>query len=284
MKMALSFRLVQRALKISKLLDLKVTKQVSCTNFSVIKSDILCRQYSKDATESEVAENFDFTEEDLAEDLELELENKRNKSRLNPQHYNILHGRAPYDEPQAWFHHSVKYKRRLIGRYGLDACNAPPGIMWPTKEDLEDQLEYERLKNPDSLQTMVQRIAEKKAAERSAIMKRQDEISAKFSKLDQWKRELQERVDKRLREAEAARLKKERMVEEVRRHFGFKVDSRDERFKEMLEQKEKQEKKLEKEAKKKAKQEKLLQRLISKETKDDKPAETKVLPEPSSNL
>jgi hypothetical protein len=38
------------------------------------------------------------------------------------------------------------------------------------------------------------------------------------------------------------------MVEEVRRHFGFKLDTRDERFKEMLEQKEKEYKKKQKKA------------------------------------
>lgn len=43
-------------------------------------------------------------------------------------------------------------------------------------------------------------------------------------------------------------------MEEVRRHFGFKIDSRDERFKELLEQKEKEERKKAKEAKKKVRQ------------------------------
>jgi hypothetical protein len=55
--------------------------------------------------------------------------------------------------------------------------------------------------------------------------------------------------------------KKDRLVEEVRRHFGFKIDPRDDRFKELLEQKEKEERKKAKEAKKKARQELVMARL-----------------------
>lgn len=51
------------------------------------------------------------------------------------------------------------------------------------------------------------------------------------------------------------------MVEEVRRHFGFKIDPRDDRFKELLEQKEKEERKKAKEAKKKARQERITAKL-----------------------
>lgn len=47
----------------------------------------------------------------------------------------------------------------------------------------------------------------------------------------------------------------------MRRHFGFKIDPRDERFKELLEQKEKEERKKVKEAKKKARQELVMARL-----------------------
>jgi hypothetical protein len=51
------------------------------------------------------------------------------------------------------------------------------------------------------------------------------------------------------------------LVEEVRRHFGFKIDPRDDRFKELLEQKEREERKKAKEAKKKAKQQLVMARL-----------------------
>jgi hypothetical protein len=50
----------------------------------------------------------------------------------------------------------------------------------------------------------------------------------------------------------------------VRIHFGFKLDTREERFKEMLEQKEKEEKKKQKEAKRHVKEAKMIERLTTK--------------------
>lgn len=55
--------------------------------------------------------------------------------------------------------------------------------------------------------------------------------------------------------------KKERLVEEVRRHFGFTLDPRDERFQEMLAKREKEQKKQEKLAKKEAKEKMMIAKL-----------------------
>jgi len=74
--------------------------------------------------------------------------------------------------------------------------------------------------------------------------------------MDQWTADLNAKIAKKEADLEAARLRKERLVDEVRKHFGFKISPNDERFKTMLAQKEKDEKKKKKEAKKKAKQEK----------------------------
>lgn len=75
--------------------------------------------------------------------------------------------------------------------------------------------------------------------------------------MDEWTAELNAKIAKKEAELEAARLRKERLVEEVRKHFGFKIEPYDERFKTMLAQKEKEEKKKKKEAKKQTKLEKL---------------------------
>jgi hypothetical protein len=60
--------------------------------------------------------------------------------------------------------------------------------------------------------------------------------------------------------------RKERLIEEVRMHFGYTVDPRDEKFKEMLEKKEKEQKKAMKEAKRKARDENLVNKLLSKKS------------------
>lgn len=45
----------------------------------------------------------------------------RNKSRLLNQHRNMLHETIPYAEPQSWIHNSLKYQRKLFGKYGSES-------------------------------------------------------------------------------------------------------------------------------------------------------------------
>lgn len=108
---------------------------------------------------------------------------------------------------------------------------------------------------------MIERSRQQREAKQSAIREREATIAKKLGKLDQWTAELNARVAKRESDARAARERKERLVEEVRRQFGFKVDARDERFKELLAQKEKEDKKRQKEVKKKQKDERMLAKL-----------------------
>lgn len=58
--------------------------------------------------------------------------------------------------------------------------------------------------------------------------------------------------------------KRERLIEEVRAHFGYTVDPRDEKFKVMLEKKEKEQRKAEKEQKRKIKEQQLMDKLLKK--------------------
>jgi hypothetical protein len=62
-------------------------------------------------------------------------------------------------------------------------------------------------------------------------------------------------------------------MEEVRRHFGYTVDPKDERFQEMLAKKEKEQKKAMKEARKLEKQKRTLDRLQG--VDQEKPKEAK---------
>lgn len=68
-------------------------------------------------------------------------------------------------------------------------------------------------------------------------------------------------------------MRKERLVEEVRRHFGYTVDPRDERFKELLEKKEKEQRKMQKEARKKAREEEMVKKLMTKHKATADPSE-----------
>lgn len=111
------------------------------------------------------------TEEDdeVTARKEEEIQRKRNKSRLNPQHRNLLHGKVPYPEPVDWFHETVKYKRKMYGRYG-QSSGVLPGIMWPTREELEEMKEYESVAYPYTIQELM-RIAETKRKEEQEALK-----------------------------------------------------------------------------------------------------------------
>ncbi|XP_055384919.1 growth arrest and DNA damage-inducible proteins-interacting protein 1 [Condylostylus longicornis] len=215
--------------------------------------------YSKEKVENE--------EEPVSAPSFMEVEEDKpqvnlNKSRLLPQHLNILNNQRPYDEPHSWIHLTEKYQRKLYGRYG-NASRVNPRICFPTKEDEQMEKDYERIAYPFSLEEMIEKNKKEKADRVAKILQREEDIEKKLKKLGQWTADLNAKIAKKEADALAAKERKERLVEEVRRHFGFKIDPRDDRFKEMLEQKEKEDKKKQKEAKRKAKEDKMMTKLIS---------------------
>lgn len=216
------------------------------------------------STISEVSEDLEPTliDEDLQK-REAELEKKRNKSGLTKAHFNLVNGKIPYETPQALFHNTVKYHRKLYGTYGASS-GVNPNICWPSKKDIAERKEYESVAFPFTIPEMIAQAAAKRKAEHETIIAREKDISAKLEKLEQWKKDLNSRIHKKTEEARIAKEKKERLVEEVRRHFGFKLNPRDERFQEMLAKREKEQKKQEKLAKREAKEKLMLAKLQQK--------------------
>jgi hypothetical protein len=93
---------------------------------------------------------------------------------------------------------------------------------------------------------------------------RQEGLAVKFDKINQWKKDLENKIAKKKRDAEESKNKKDRMVEEVRRMVGYNLDPRDEKFKLLIEQKEKEQKKQEKEDKKALKAAKMMELMMAK--------------------
>uniref|UniRef100_A0A2A4JWT0 Large ribosomal subunit protein mL64 n=1 Tax=Heliothis virescens TaxID=7102 RepID=A0A2A4JWT0_HELVI len=203
----------------------------------------------------------DVDEDALAR--EAEIERKRNISRLNLSHQNIVNGTRPYEEPKCLAHLTVKYNRKMYGKYG-SASGVNPSICFPSKQDIEEKIEYESVAHPFTIKQMMETAAQNRREQQEKIEQRDRDIAAKFAKLAQWKKDLHDKIAKKTAEANAAKQKKERLVEEVRRHFGFKLDPRDERFQEMLAKREKEQKKLEKQARKEAKEKVMIAKLQQK--------------------
>lgn len=96
---------------------------------------------------------------------------------------------------------------------------------------------------------------------------RQKEIELKMGKLAGWMKELKDRKMKKEAVARAAQEKKDKLIEEVRQHFGYVVSMKDPKFQEMLEKKEKETKKAEKELKKKVKQDETTMKILAEANK-----------------
>lgn len=188
------------------------------------------------------------------------IQASRNKSRLRREHRNIVFDQNPYPESYQWFHDTVYYKRKTFGRYGF-ASGVEPAICWPNEQELNETKEYEKIAYPFTIPEMIQSEKNKRLAKDEETQKRQKDMLVKLSKLEGWKRDLEMRIAKKEAEALASRLKREKLIEEVKKHFGYKVDENDEKFKEMLEKKEKEQKKIAKEARKKEREEKLMAQL-----------------------
>lgn len=140
-----------------------------------ILTDLLRRKKPQDDDEEYIPEP-DAKSMTLLDDApkgltEEEIEAKRNISRLTDYHQRFIHGMQPYSEPQAWFHHTVRYKQKMFGRYG-ESSGVNPGILWPTREELKEKIEYEKICNPFTIQEMVEKKRAQRKAEKEAVEKR----------------------------------------------------------------------------------------------------------------
>ena len=220
--------------------------------------------------DTKIDEKFAITADEsyasLLFEKEREIESKRNKSRLNSQHQNLIHGKIPYEESMADSHITFKYKKMMFGRYGK-ASSIDPGTLWPTKSEINETIEYENIAYPFSFKQLVDKQKQIREEEENHINERQQKIIKNLEKLNTWKKEITMRSEKKLADIAKAKAKKDALIEEVRRHFGYNVDQKDEKFKEMLLMKERAQKKKLKEEKSKIKQDRLISELMKKEDK-----------------
>jgi len=84
----------------------------------------------------------------------------------------MLIGVRPYDQPIEWYHNTVKYKKRMLGRYGLKGNDEPVGFAWPTPEEVKDAQEYERIAFPLSIQERWKKLEEAKRVKAEQIRAR----------------------------------------------------------------------------------------------------------------
>lgn len=140
-----------------------------------------------------------------------QLERKRNKSRLNAAHQNILHDKLPYIQPQHSSHNSIKYKRKMYARYGISS-GVDARLCWPTKEELADTIEYEKVAYPHTILEMIQIAKQQRAEKEAKVLKREEEISSKMLKLNTWIKELNAKIAKKESDATEAKVRYSRYI------------------------------------------------------------------------
>lgn len=93
----------------------------------------------------------------------------------------------------------------MYGRYG-SASGVNPSICFPLKEELIDSKEYERVAFPQTIPEMIAEAKQKRKDIEDRKMQRQKDIVEKMKKLDQWKKDLYNRIQKKENEVKAAKV------------------------------------------------------------------------------
>jgi hypothetical protein len=75
--------------------------------------------FSKDKPAEEVEETMIVDEEVIDPEMErIRINRIRDKSRLLQQHRRMVNNEVPYDVAQSWVHNTLKYQRKMYGKFG----------------------------------------------------------------------------------------------------------------------------------------------------------------------
>lgn len=213
---------------------------------------------SKDLETSDI--QYVQIEEMLTEQKEKELQDARLKSRLFYSDRALINNERPqagiswekYDE-----HTSRQFKARMLSNYGK-STGINPSVSWPTSNEIEIQKEYERvLYDGMSLREMIDSIEKKIKEDEEEIIRTEKEIKVNLAKQEADVAAWQKRVETRNSHAERERNKRQQILKELRKEYGYDVNPNDPQFAEKIAEKEKIMAKEAKEAKKQLKEKKL---------------------------
>lgn len=215
------------------------------------------KQLIRGAKTDAPAQNSILLEEPDDQSAEEERVQKiRNISRLSPRHRNIANRAFPSEVKTFPQEFTVRYNKRMFGRYGYDSM-VNPSICWPTKSELEDRKEYESIAYPYTITEIAERERIKREQLDTERIMRDKQITENVKKMLKQKEEFIKRQEKLAADTEAAKAFKTRLIEEVRLHFNYTVNERDEKFKLELKERARLLKEKEKLSRKSSKKEKL---------------------------
>ncbi|KAL1430521.1 hypothetical protein MTO96_014958 [Rhipicephalus appendiculatus] len=171
--------------------------------------------------------------------------------------------------PEFEYEYRIAFMRKDYAKFGR-ATGINPGLMWPSKEELQDLVHIEKKFYP-TLQELWDQDRAKHKAETEARRQREEEVEKNMAKLADARIAMLERDAKKKAKAEEERRNREQMILEVREYIGYNVEPSDPKFKEVMAMKEEEKKQAAKEARKKAKQERMLAKLMAVGATTDSP-------------
>lgn len=155
-----------------------------------------------------------------------------------------------------------KYQRSLYAKYGR-ASGVDPGIQWPTVEEMRRQIADEELLQFPTLQESWQTLREKRAAEADVKRRREAVVTANMKEMQREIAQYRERLAATEHAAQSSHRERQALLDEAREILGYDVDPRDERFQQLIEEKQAAEKKEQRALRRKDKEAKLQAALTS---------------------
>lgn len=226
-----------------------------CVNLSQRKeSGYICHYFSSDSAKEGEKDILNVEDEEMA---------ARDVSRL-PKKYRdrMKHIMNPPEKPD-WYadmFQTIEYKRKLYGKFGRKS-GLDPGILWPSKEEVKEQMEFEKEWEP-SLEDMLKSLEDERQSALEAREKKRQTVEKQMARMPQFIKEYHAKLEKAAEQERQHEAKKRALLEEARDYFGYSIDPRDARFEEMKLQKEEEEKKQRKKEKKEAKALRLAQAVL----------------------
>lgn len=187
------------------------------------KQEALEAQEGKEEIEPQYIQDDDVTREwEIEEKLE-KLEKDRLKSRLFYSDRAILHNQMP-QAGIAWEkndeHANKEFKSMMLARFGKET-GINPSVAWPSKEEIEEQKEYEKvLYDGLSLQEMIKKVEDQIKLEEEKVKETEKDMKEKLQKHEDELKKWQKRVESRNVSAERERQKRATIMAEVSCEFS----------------------------------------------------------------
>ncbi|KAF8796232.1 Growth arrest and DNA damage-inducible like protein [Argiope bruennichi] len=237
-------------------------KHFSVSQYNILPSRLLGTSTSNFATEKVETEISPV--DDALEDLrkpelsEQEILQKRFKARLPERIYrkHILKEPVPIESKYDYQRYRL---RGYYARFGQES-KLNPGICWPTREEMLETMKYDEIFEP-SLQERIQNVESKILEEEKRKKEVEDEVDKNMANLDKWISDYYAKIERKEKKTEELKQQRERLVEEISEYLGYDIDPRDPRFKEAVEQRDKEKKKAMKLKKQQESYDKMIEKL-----------------------